>query len=145
MGKSVGILPGHLNLTITDHMILGSIFFGIAGILGIILFVQQIMLLVKLFKHGGVGLGILGLCIPLFAFIWGWVKAGEFGMKKLMTWMTIILIICGLCYGAGSVAFFSSPEFQEGLKNAQQQSLNQGSSANDMQKRIEDSLKQGQR
>ena len=39
-------------------MILGSILFVIAGILGLVLFVQHIMLLVKLFKHGGVGLGI---------------------------------------------------------------------------------------
>lgn len=81
MGKPVGILQEHHNLIYTELMILGSILFVIAGILGLILLVQHIMLLVKLFKHGGVGLGILGLCIGLFAFVWGWIKATEFGFK----------------------------------------------------------------
>lgn len=100
------------------------------------------MLLVKLFKHGGIGLGILGLCVGLFAFIWGWVKATELGFKKLMIWYTVVLVLCGIFYGAGSVAMFASPEFQQKFKEAQQQ---QGNIKSDMQKQIEDSLKQGQR
>ena len=145
MGKPVGILQEHHNLIYTELMILGSILFVIAGILGLILLVQHIMLLVKLFKHGGVGLGILGLCIGLFAFVWGWIKATEFGFKKLMIWYTIVMILCGLFYGAGSVAMFASPEFQQKLKEAQQQSMTQNSSTSEIQKTIEDSLKQNQR
>lgn len=123
-------------------MILGSVLFVIAGILGLILLIQHIMLLVKLFKHGGVGLGILGLCVGIFAYIWGWMKSTELGLKKLMTWYTIILVLCGLCYGAGSVAMFASPEFQKKLKEAKE---HPEQSSSNFQKQIEDSLKQGQR
>ena len=133
-------------------MLLGSIFFGIAGILGLILLVQQIMLLVKLFKHGGIGLGILGICIPIFAFIWGWMKAGELGMKKLMTWMTILFILCGLSYGIGAFAFFASPEMQQKFKEAaEQQRLNNGGQpklndgGSSLQKEIEKAVRDSQK
>lgn len=42
-------------------MVVGSILLGLAVILGLVGLVLHIMVLVKLFKHGGVGLGILGL------------------------------------------------------------------------------------
>lgn len=44
------------------------------------------------------GLGLVGLlCMP-FAFLWGWRKAREYGMGKLMLWWTASL--------AGTVAFW---------------------------------------
>lgn len=50
-----------------------------------------IMTLVAIFKNAGVGLGILGIFCPLFAFIYGWVKSGEWGNRGLMTVWSILI------------------------------------------------------
>jgi hypothetical protein len=50
-----------------------------------------IIVLIQLFKEN-VGLGILGLICGIFTYIWGWVKAAELNLKKVMLWWTILLI-----------------------------------------------------
>lgn len=52
-----------------------------------------IIVLVQIFKRAGVGLGILGILCSLFAFIYGWVKAKEWGIQKLMIVWTILVVI----------------------------------------------------
>lgn len=91
-------------------MIAGSILGILYCVTGLIALVLHIMLLVKVFKHGGVGLGILGIFCGLFAFIWGWVKCGEYGFKKLMVWLTIFLLISAVLGGASGAAF--GPQLQ---------------------------------
>ena len=53
-----------------------------------------IMVLIHIFKEN-VGLGVLGIFCGLFAFIYGWVKVGEYGIQKVMLAWT-------LCF-AGSI------------------------------------------
>ena len=55
-----------------------------------------IMVLIKIFKDN-VGLGILGIVCSLFAFIYGWVKAAEYGIKKVMLWWTILVVLAIVC------------------------------------------------
>ncbi|HSI62316.1 MAG TPA: hypothetical protein VLE43_04335 [Candidatus Saccharimonadia bacterium] len=98
--------------------IIGWALIGLAVILGVIAIVMYILLLVKLFKHGGVGLGILGLFCSPFTYIWGWMKCGEFGFKSLMVWLTILLLIASLLGGAGSGLAAGSPEGKKALEDA---------------------------
>ena len=50
-----------------------------------------IMVLVKIFQNDHVGLGILGIFCPLFAFIYGWIKSGEWNIQKLMgIWSALV-------------------------------------------------------
>ena len=64
-----------------------------------------IMVLVKMFK-ASVGMGILGLLCGIVAFIWGWVKAGELGLKKVMLWWTIFIGVNILANALGAGAMF---------------------------------------
>lgn len=109
-------------------MIFGWILMGIAVLLGLIAVVLHIMVLVKLFKHGGVGLGILGLLCGLFTYIWGWIKSTELGLKRTMIWLTVFLVLSTVCYMAGAgLLVASSPEMQKALKDAEgHQHINSG-------------------
>ncbi|MEZ0275964.1 MAG: hypothetical protein ACAH88_13745 [Roseimicrobium sp.] len=109
-------------------MVAGIILYSLGGIFGLIGTVLYIILLVKLFKNGGVGLGILGLFCSPFTYIWGWMKSTELGLKKLMVWLTITLVIAGALFGAGGGMMATSPEMQKAIKDAQeQQRVNNGS------------------
>jgi preprotein translocase subunit SecG len=100
-------------------MIAGIILSGIGSVFALISTVLYIILLIKLFKHGGVGLGILGLFCSLFTYIWGWMKSSELGLKKLMVWLTITMLIAAALFGAG---------MPDAIKEAQQQQrINNGS------------------
>ncbi len=52
-----------------------------------------IIVLIKLFKKEGLILGIVGLLIGIFTFIWGWIKHKELQLTKLMLIWTITIII----------------------------------------------------
>ena len=97
---------------------------GILAFLGfallLVAFVMYILIIVKVFKHAGVGLGILSIFCWPFTFIWGWMKAGQFGFKKLMLWYTIVFVLGMICYGAGAGAMLTSPEAQQAIKEAQE-------------------------
>lgn len=102
-------------------MVVGSILLGLAVILGLVGLVLHIMVLVKLFKHGGVGLGILGLFCGIFVFIWGWIKATELGLKKTMMWYTLTLVLSTVLYMGGSAAMLTDPSVQEQMKKAMEE------------------------
>jgi hypothetical protein len=59
----------------------------------IAIFVCFILALIQLFKHAGVGLGILGIFCSIFTFIWGWVNAKKYGFTTLMIVWTILIAI----------------------------------------------------
>lgn len=111
----------HINLIRPILMIAASVLFILAFVVGLVALVLHIMVLVKLFKHGGVGLGILGLFCGIFTFIWGWVKATELGLKKTMLWLTLTLVISTVLYMAGSAAMLTSPEVQAQMKKAMEE------------------------
>jgi hypothetical protein len=92
---------------------------SLAALVGLIATVLWIVLIVKVFKHAGVGLGILGIFCGPFTYIWGWVKSGEFGLKKLMVWLTLLIVISAALYAAGMAALVASPEMQEKMKQMQ--------------------------
>ena len=78
--------------------------------------ILYIMLLIKIFRHSGVGLGIIAICVPLFGIIWGWMKVTEFGIKKLMISLTLSIVMAALLAGVGVVAAVNSPEAKEAAK-----------------------------
>lgn len=92
---------------------------GLAGFFGLIASVLWIVLIVKVFKHAGAGLGILSIFCAPFTYIWGWVKSGQFKLTKLMVWLTLLILISAGLYGAGMAALVASPEMQEQMKKAQ--------------------------
>ena len=51
-----------------------------------------ILVLVKIFQAGQIGLGILGIFCPLFTFIYGWIKADEFGIRQIMIIWTVLVL-----------------------------------------------------
>jgi len=63
----------------------------LAIVCGIGSIVCWIMVLIKIFKDN-VGLGILGIICGLFAFIYGWMKATEYGIKKVMLVWTAFFV-----------------------------------------------------
>lgn len=69
----------------------GMIVSGLLLVCGIGSLVCWIMVLVNIFRDN-IGLGILGLICGLFAFIYGWVKVQEYGIKKVMIWWTIFFV-----------------------------------------------------
>jgi hypothetical protein len=70
---------------------MAGLFMALAGLCVLGQLVCFVIVLIQLFKQN-VGLGILGLLCSLFTFIWGWVKAAELQLKKVMVWWTILLV-----------------------------------------------------
>lgn len=83
MGAGAGILG-----TLVLLLLIAS---GIGGM------VCWVIVLVNIFKEN-VGLGILGIFCGIFAYIYGWVKVGEYGIKKVMVVWTALWIGSMLLY-----------------------------------------------
>ena len=71
---------------------------NIAISLGIL--VCYVMVVIQMFQHGKTGPGLastLGLLVcglgGLFAFIYGWMKAGEWRIKNIMIAWTVLLVV----------------------------------------------------
>jgi hypothetical protein len=65
----------------------------IAYLVGIGALVCFILVLIKLFKKAGVGLGILGIICALYTFIWGWINHKKEKITNIMLIWTILTII----------------------------------------------------
>ena len=68
-------------------------FYALALATGITALVCWIMVLIQIFKSGQTGLGILGIFCPLFTFIYGWMKAKEFGIKNIMIIWSVAVVL----------------------------------------------------
>lgn len=101
------------------------ILLGLAAIIGLIAFVCQIMVWVKIFKNAGVGLGILAIFCAPFTLIYGWIKAKPWNMVKLMAAYTLTLIIAVVLYTGATIAMVSSPEFKAKMQEIQDQNQQQ--------------------
>lgn len=59
-----------------------------------------ILVVVTMFQRGSSGIGIASLLLlccgvgALVAFVYGWIKSGDWGISKLMTIWTICLVLC---------------------------------------------------
>lgn len=81
--------------------------FGTIGSLaGVACLVFGIIVGTKVLQKQGTGLGILAILMAIFCvlptFIWGWVKAKDFGIEKLMIGYTVALILL-LVFGRSAV------------------------------------------
>lgn len=65
----------------------------ISYLVSIATLVVFIMVLIKLFKAKGVGLGILGIICALYTFIWGWIEHKKQKITNLMIIWTILIIV----------------------------------------------------
>ncbi len=52
-----------------------------------------ILVLIKLFKKEGVGLGILGIICGLYTFIWGWINYKKQNITTVMIIWTILFVL----------------------------------------------------
>jgi hypothetical protein len=85
-------------------MILIQILSGLVGIVNLVLF---IMVLIKLFQKEGTLKGILGLICALYTFIWGWMKAKELEITKIMyawTGCVVVSIILSIITSAAAAS-----------------------------------------
>jgi len=85
----------------------------ISNICGLVAFVCYVWVIVKMFQHGQTGLAvgcILGLCVCgigyLVAFIYGWVKSGEWKLMPVMGVWTVMLLIS---WGLGGDLYVTHP------------------------------------
>jgi len=108
--------------------ILVFIFSGLAIIAGLVSFVCTILVIVKMFQKAGAGLGIVGIITcGIGAFIWGWIKARELALTKLMFVWTAAIVVSTVsniaAMGLGASLAANNPEIQkawkEGIENAQ--------------------------
>lgn len=83
---------------------LAGILYLLAIALSIVSLVCFILVLVQMFKRDQANLGIicivLTLCTgvgPLVAFIYGWMKATEWNLKKVMTYWTVAIVLQLIC------------------------------------------------
>ncbi|CAN5909113.1 hypothetical protein BH11VER1_BH11VER1_09350 [soil metagenome] len=106
--------------------ILATLFGILAGLAGLASFVCFILVLIQMFKCAGAGMGIMGIITCGWgAFIWGWIKAKEYGLKKLMLGWTAAIVVMMLAYVGiaifGVAAAASNPEFQDAFKKGMEE------------------------
>ena len=65
----------------------------LAYLVGIGALICFILVLIRLFKKEGVGLGILGIICALYTFIWGWINHKKQKISNIMLIWTILTII----------------------------------------------------
>lgn len=65
----------------------------LSGLVGIGALICWVIVLIQLFKQKGVGFGILGIICALFALIYGWMKAEEWGIKQIMLIWTALIVV----------------------------------------------------
>ncbi len=79
-------------------LVILGIIFGIGSL------VCWIMTLIKMFQKDNVGLAILGIICPLWAFIWGWMNAAKYDHKKIMMIWTGCVVLGTIFNVAGGGA-----------------------------------------
>jgi hypothetical protein len=105
-----------------------AIFYGLAAIAGITSLICLIMVLIKMFQRAGAGLGIVGIITcGIAAYIWGWMKAKELNLTKIMLiWTAAIVVSVIANVAAGGLmakAVSEDPEFQKAWREAQTPSV----------------------
>lgn len=71
-------------------------------------------------------MGIVGIITCGWgAFIWGWIKAKEYDLKKIMLGWTAAIVVLFIAYAGmfifGIAAAASNPDIQEAIKKAQKE------------------------
>jgi len=71
-----------------------------------------IIVLIRMFKEAGVVHGIIGILCSLWAFIWGWMNAGKYGLRNIMLIWTVLIIayvILGYLSGGFNYSYGVNP------------------------------------
>ena len=81
---------------------------AVLGILAIVVAIANliffIMILIKLFQEKGVLHGILGLICGIYTFIWGWINADRLGVKQIMIYWSVCIVLSIILNGASAAA-----------------------------------------
>ena len=75
-------------------------FFALAGLASIVQIVCLILVLIKIFQDGKVGLGVLGIFCGIFTFIYGWINVDRYRLRTVMIVWTAALVVS---LGAGAL------------------------------------------
>jgi cytochrome c biogenesis protein CcmG/thiol:disulfide interchange protein DsbE len=81
------------------------VFFIVLPIIGLVNFILALLVLVQIGKKEGRGKLFLGLFVPLYAFIWGWLKSLDYNLRKIM-WVWTSCQIAGIVLSL--IAFMSA-------------------------------------
>ena len=91
-----GSLYNHIeNDACQETRAMNTIFVIIIGVLSLCVLVCSIfsiLILVQIARKEGAGQFLLGLFIPIYAFIWGWVKSEKYDLRKTMWGWTVSLL-----------------------------------------------------
>jgi hypothetical protein len=87
--------------------IIGTLFSVVGGLGSLICLV---MVLVKMFPAEGALKGILAIICTLYAYIWGWINAGRFGLSNIMLAWTGCIVLAIIGSMIGSIGAASSLE-----------------------------------
>lgn len=75
-----------------------------------------IMVLIKMFQNDKPLIGVLGILCGLWAFIWGWMKAGSLGLKKTMMIWSVCIGVSVIGNILAGIAGASNIKYNEGLR-----------------------------
>jgi len=81
---------------------------ALSYIFGIGWLICFILVVIKLFKKEGVGLGILGVICALYTFIWGWINHKKQDITTIMIiWSVLIVISLIINLSMGPSSFYN--------------------------------------
>ena len=81
-------------------------------LLAVVNIVCWIMVLIQIFKHQQIALGIIGIICGIVAFVYGWVKANEWGIRNVMlawTGSIVAQIIVAMIAGPSNFGVRATP------------------------------------
>jgi hypothetical protein len=71
-------------------------FLAFSGVAGLVNLVCLIIVVVKIFQDGKVGLGILGIFCGIFTFIYGWMNVDRYNIRTVMIiWSVAVALSVG--------------------------------------------------
>ena len=94
---------------------LAGLWYLLAIACGIASLVFFIMVVVQMFKHDQTNLGIICIVLtfctgvgPLIAFVYGWMKATEWNLKKTMNYWTVAFVLFFIFLALAIASFFGA-------------------------------------
>lgn len=121
-----------------------------AGIASLVCF---ILVVIEMFKRNETGIGIATIVLTvctgfgtLLAFVYGWVKASEWGLKKVMVAWTILLVVNIALVAAYFVFAFAlmAPEIHRQMNQMQQNQPQMERQMQDQMRQLQEDLKKAQ-
>ena len=102
-----------MEMPIGIGLLLGGVFL-LFMVLSVVALVCTIIVMVKMFQNDMAPLAVIGFFVPLILYVFGWIKAQEWGLTKTMVAWTVSMIltpvlVIGGIIGAASVGWMSMP------------------------------------